>query len=126
MDMVSLFRIWVTYQWMSSPHRFGNSLEAFQYIQRHEEEHHARGFTSVFCKSLGGVDAQDAYEQPQPCAKIEEPSPLWLSQADPAPVHQPVQHTRAVLNGEQVTHWGITEMRTLMPTSNIKGSHVAP
>uniref|UniRef100_A0A7S0N8A0 RWP-RK domain-containing protein n=1 Tax=Pyramimonas obovata TaxID=1411642 RepID=A0A7S0N8A0_9CHLO len=78
---------------------FGSSLEAFQYLRQHEEEHLSRGFTTVFCKSLGDNNVLNAQNmqngyQPPLSIKAEGASPLWSGQE----VAVPEQPTRGELN----------------------------
>ena len=40
-------------------HRFGSGVEALRYMHKHQEEYSARGFSIVFCKSIG-VDHSNA------------------------------------------------------------------
>lgn len=67
---------------------FASTMEALQYVRQHQEEHNARGFATVFCKSLGSDNMPDETQKPQVSNDNEEPSrnnagSVWLEQAGP-------------------------------------------
>ena len=92
--------------------RFGDNVEAFQYVQQHQEEQNARGFATMFFKSLGMEDLQNSSRQTHyPAGNGQEDTALvnaesiWLNNSEQpsGQLRQPVEQTLVELDGAFVT-----------------------
>ena len=90
------------------PRRFGDNVEAFQYVLQHQEERNARGFATMFFKSLGMEDLQNTSRQTRyPAGNRQEDTALvnaesiWLNNSEQpsGQLRQPVEPTLVELDG---------------------------